>query len=289
MSYYRILGMEREPFSTSPDPEFFYQSSEHKAALYRLRIAIELRRGLSLVLGDVGAGKTTLSRKLSRMLLQEPDVIMVMILNPMYESEKHFLADLSERFHIKMESGDGGAPTSLDYMKVIERFLFEEGVNNGKTIVLLIDESQKLSDECLEVLRSLLNYETNEFKMLQLILMGQMELLPRISKIKNLWDRIAVNYVINPLDEDEVRELVGFRLQTAGYASNCELFSDAAIRAIYNHTQGYPRKVAMICHDALEYIVMHNRETIDRDVINDLIKRDIKAAVALRYMSQRAA
>ena len=289
MSYYKILGMEREPFSTSPDPEFFYQSMEHKAALYRLRIAIELRRGLSLVLGDVGAGKTTLSRKLSQMLMQEPDVNMVMILNPMYESEKHFLADLSERFHIKVESGNEGAPTSLDYMKVIERFLFEKGVNEQKTIVLLIDESQKLSDDCLEVLRSLLNYETNEFKILQLILMGQMELLPRISRIKNLWDRIAVNYVINPLDEDEVKELINFRLGMAGYVSQEQLFSEAAIRALYNHTRGYPRKVAMLCHDALEYIVMYNKPTVDREVVNDLIKRDMKAAVALRYMSQTAA
>ncbi|MDD5136882.1 MAG: phage tail protein, partial [Candidatus Omnitrophica bacterium] len=133
MSYYKILGLETEPFSTSPDPEFFYQSKEHKSALYRLRVAIELRRGLSLVLGDVGTGKTTLSRKLSQLLLSESGLLMTMILNPIYESEKQFLADLAERFHIFVSTSDGSMPTILDYLKAIEKYLFEECVEGNKT------------------------------------------------------------------------------------------------------------------------------------------------------------
>ncbi|MDD5496735.1 MAG: AAA family ATPase [Candidatus Omnitrophica bacterium] len=288
MSYYKIIGLDKEPFSTSPDPEFFYQSMEHKSALYRLRIAIELRRGLSLVLGDVGTGKTTLSRKLSQLLSEDRGLVIAMVLNPIYESEKQFLADLAERFHIVVDSGNESAPTLLDYMKAIERFLFEKGVQEDKTVVLLIDESQKLSEPCMEILRTLLNYETNEYKILQLILMGQMELLPRISRINNLWDRIAVKYFINPLEEEEVRELINFRLHMAGYVSRHPLFNDAAVRAVYNHTQGYPRKIAMLCHDALEYIVMHNRETVDREVVHDLIQREMKAVQAFRYVSQAA-
>ncbi|MFA5164240.1 MAG: AAA family ATPase [Candidatus Omnitrophota bacterium] len=288
MSYFKILGLEKEPFSTSPDPEFFYQSPEHKSALYRLRIAIELRRGLSLVLGDVGTGKTTLSRKLSQLLSEDPGLVMAMVLNPVYESEKQFLADLSERFHIVVDSGNGSAPTLLDYMKSFEKFLFEQGVQQDKTVVLLIDESQKLSDPCMEILRALLNYETNEYKILQLVLMGQMELLPRISRINNIWDRIAVKYFINPLEEDEVRELINFRLRMAGYVSRQPLFDDAAIRAVFNHTQGYPRKIAMLCHDALEYTVMYNRHCVDRQVIHDLIQREMKAVQAFRYVSQAA-
>jgi len=288
MSYFKILGLEKEPFSTSPDPEFFYQSQEHKSALYRLRIAIELRRGLSLVLGDVGTGKTTLSRKLSQLLAEDPGLVMAMVLNPVYESEKQFLSDLSERFHIVVDSGNGSAPTLLDYMKSFEKFLFEQGVQQDKTVVLLIDESQKLSEPCMEILRTLLNYETNEYKILQLVLMGQMELLPRISRINNLWDRIAVKYFINPLEEDEVRELINFRLHKAGYVSREPLFDDAAVRAVYNHTQGYPRKIAMLCHDALEYTVMYNKRRVDRQVIHDLVQREMKAAQAFRYVSQAA-
>jgi len=275
MSYYKILGLEAEPFSTSPDPEFFYQSREHKSALYRLRISIELRRGLSLVLGDVGTGKTTLSRKLSQVLTAERGLIMTMILNPVYESEKQFLADLAERFQISVSASSSGQPTVLDYLKAIEKFLFEKCVEGNKTIVLLIDESQKLIDPCIEILRTILNYETNEYKILQLVLMGQMELLPRIGAIKNLWDRIAFRYILNPLAESEVKELIGFRLAQAGYLSRYPLFTDGAINLIYNYTQGYPRRIAMLCHDALEYLVMHNKEIVTDKVVQELVNKDV--------------
>ncbi len=275
MSYYKILGLEAEPFSTSPDPQFFYQSKEHKSVLYRLRIAVELRRGLSLVLGDVGTGKTTLSRKLAQLLKSESGLIMTMVLNPIYESEKQFLADLAERFGIQVNTHTAGQPTVLDYLKAIEKFLFEKCVEGNKTIVLLIDESQKLTDPCIEMLRTILNYETNECKILQLILMGQMELLPRISNIKNLWDRISLKYMLNPLDEEEVKELIEFRLKQAGYASKYLLFTDGAINAIYDHTQGYPRRIAMLCHDSLEHLVMHNKGIVTAEIIQDILKNEL--------------
>lgn len=281
MSYYKLLGLEKEPFSTGPDPAFFYQSKEHKSALYRLRNAIELRRGLSVVLGDVGTGKTTLSRKLVQFLSAEPNLIVAVMLNPVYESEEQFLAELAERFHITVNSDNPKEPKRLDYLKVLEKFLFEKGVERNQTIVLLIDEAQQIISPCLEILRSLLNYESNEFKILQLILMGQMELLPRLSQMKNFWDRIALKYVLNPLEEDEVKEFIGFRLEAAGYASRCPLFSDAAVRGVYNYTQGYPRKITMLCHDALEYLVMHKKELADKEVIEELIKRDIGVSLSV--------
>ncbi|MEI8013157.1 MAG: AAA family ATPase, partial [Candidatus Omnitrophota bacterium] len=144
MSYYKILGLNKEPFSTSPDPEFFYDSTQHKAALYRLRTVIELRRGLSVVLGDIGTGKTTLSRKLSQLLAEDPAVIAAINLNPIYDSEQQFLDELAQRFGIKVKFS--GALKVLDYMKEIEKFLFEQGVQKNKTVVLIIDEAQKLSD-----------------------------------------------------------------------------------------------------------------------------------------------
>jgi len=276
MSYYRILGLEREPFSTSPDPAFFYQSREHVSALYRIRVAIELKRGISLILGDVGTGKTTLSRKLSQLIRSEANVVMAMMLNPMYESGAQFLADLCGRFHVNVNSSNGSEPTELDYMKAMEKFLFEKGLEENQTVILLIDEAQKLAEPCFEILRALLNYETNEHKLLQLILMSQVELLPRISSVRNLWDRIALKDVLNPLEEKEVRELISFRLKQAGYVSRYPMFSDKAINAVYNYTQGYPRKIAILCHDALEYLVMHNREMVDKEIIQELIQRDVK-------------
>ncbi len=278
MSYYKLLGLNREPFSTSPEPEFFYQSRTHKAVLYRLRIAIELKRGVSLVLGDVGTGKTTLSRILAQLLRQETNVIMTMLLNPIYTTEDQFLEEIAERFHIPIYAETDKGKKIIYYMKEIERFLFEKGVEQNHTIVILIDEAQKLNTECLELLRTLLNYETNEYKILQLILMGQMELLPKISCMRNLWDRMALKCMLTPLGEEEIKELINYRLSKAGYSRGYPLFTDEAIKFIYKYTHGYPRRIGIFCHDALEYLVMHEKTIVDRAVCEAIAAGDIQPA-----------
>ncbi|MFA5338349.1 MAG: AAA family ATPase, partial [Candidatus Omnitrophota bacterium] len=141
----------------------------------------------------------------------------------------------------------------------------------NKTIILLIDEAQKITPESLEVLRTLLNYETNEYKLLQLVIMAQTELLPRIKRINNFMDRIALKYTINPLDEFETKQMINFRLKQAGYNKEAPLFDDSAIKLIYEYSQGYPRKISMVCHDALEALVMYEKETIDAETIRQLI------------------
>ena len=273
MSYFKALGLEKEPFSTSPDPVFFYRSQSHNTALQRLEIAIRLRRGLSLILGDVGTGKTTLSRALFQLFEEEPEFIFHMILDPTYKSEFQFLASLLKMLGIKSPP-----KSTLDYKDAIEKYLFQKGVDENKTIVLLIDEAQKLTPTFLEVLRILLNYETNEYKLLQLVLVSQMELLPRLRKIRNFLDRISLKYVINPLDEKESKEMIDFRLRQAGYGSdNAEaLFSEGAIQKIFDYTQGYPRKISLLCHNALEAVVMRERKFVDVELIQELIDSEVK-------------
>jgi len=270
MSYYRLLGLSKEPFSTSPDPLFFFLSREHKAAFFRLQVAISLKRGLSVVLGDVGTGKTTLSRKLSQSLNADGNVVFRMVLNPYFKTERQFLAKLCSLFHIEVSA----RATGLDLIEAVERYLFKVGVEERKTVVLLIDEAQILQDFVLETLRILLNYETNEYKILQLVLVGQMEMLPRIRRLSNFWDRIAMRYVINPLGEDEVREVVEFRLKQAGYSLPEPMFSDESIRAICGASQGYPRQLSRICHNCLEYLVMHDLKTVDAAVVEKVFALD---------------
>jgi general secretion pathway protein A len=271
MSYYKLLGLEKEPFSTSPDPEFFYESQEHRAALLRLMIEIRLKRGLSLILGDVGTGKTTLSRKLFQMLKKREDIIFHMILDPTYDTEEIFLDSLIRTFGLQILASN---PSILDYKEAIKRYLFEKGVEEGKTIVLLIDEVQKLNTISLEVLRILLNYETNEYKLLQLVLVGQLEILPRLREMRNFMDRVSLKYVLNPLDEKEVREMIEFRIRKAGYTSTARFFTDEAIKEIYQYTQGYPRRVAMLCHEALKYLVAENKTIVDLKMVREIILRD---------------
>lgn len=270
MSYFKVLGLEKEPFSTSPDPAFFYRSSSHNSAIQRLEIAVRLRRGLSLILGDVGTGKTTLARTLFQLFEGENDFIFHMILDPTHRSEFQFLETLVKMFHVMPEFR-----STLDYKEAIEKYLFQKGVDEGKTIVLLIDEGQKLSASLLEILRVLLNYETNEYKLLQLVILAQMELLPRIRKIRNVTDRVSLKYIINPLDEAETKQMIEFRLRQAGYNSYPSLFSDGAVREIFNYTQGYPRRIAILCHNALEALVMRDERVVDEKIVRDLIAEEV--------------
>lgn len=268
MSYYEAFGLTKEPFSTSPDPAFFFLSRQHRAALCRLRIAITLRRGLCVVLGDVGTGKTTLSRKLAQILTDDHNVLFHLVLNPYFKTQKQFLQHLARLFHLPEPSRKS---SGMDLMESIERFLFRKGVEEDKTVVLLVDESQLLPDYVFEILRILLNYETNEYKILQLVLVGQLELLPRISKMHNFWDRIALKCVLRPMDKEELAQTIDFRLTQAGYRDINSLFTDEAIEQIYSNSQGYPRRFTALCHNALESLVMFDRHIVDADVVRRVL------------------
>jgi len=195
MSYFKVLGFEKEPFSTSPDPNFFYLSREHEAVLSNLLIELRLRRGMSVVLGNVGTGKTTLSRKLIQELREREDFIFHIILNPSFENERLFLSSLIKNFEINATIASDAS--ILDLRDTFERFLFQKGVAEAKTVVLVIDEAQKLNEGSLELLRIFLNYETNEFKLLQLILLGQLEFYSAIMNIPNFFDRISFKFTLN--------------------------------------------------------------------------------------------
>jgi general secretion pathway protein A len=273
MSYYKILGLDKEPFSSSPDPEFFYDSYEHRAALMRLLVEIRLRRGLSLILGDVGTGKTTLSRKLFQMLKERPDILFCMILDPTPQSEQIFLESLVRAFNIPEALRENAS--ILDYKEAIKKYLFQKGVEENKTIVLVIDEAQKLNPMCIEILRVLLNYETNEYKLLQLVLFSQMELLPVIKEIKNFYDRIILKYMLNPLDEKETKDMIEFRLRQAGFDSSLKLFRDEALSQIYRYSQGYPRRINWICHNALRALLAEDKTVVDLALIQDLIAHSV--------------
>ena len=270
MSYFKILGFTKEPFSTSPDPDFLYLAKDHDTALANILIELRLKRGLSTILGDVGTGKTSLSRKLIQELKTRDDFIFHMVLDPSFDDEKSFLDYLIRNFGIPQE----GAAGSIALKEALEKFLFQKGVIENKTTVLIVDEAQKLSDTTLETLRVLLNFETNEFKLLQLVLLGQLELHSKVVNIPNFLDRISFKYTLNPLSRDETKEMIEFRIRRAGYSSSMHLFLDEAIDEIYKYTKGYPRKITLLCHRALKALILRNRHVVDSRLIMDLVQHD---------------
>jgi general secretion pathway protein A len=263
MHYFEMLGFEREPFSCSPDPAFFYLSDDYRECLQRLEIAIRLKRGLNIILGEVGTGKTTLSRVLYRMFQREsPDFIFQFILDPGFPTEFQFFNSLVKLFDIT-PSGR----STFEYKEAIQNYLFQKGVEEEKTVVLLIDEGQKLSTSHLEILRNLLNYETNEYKLLQLLIFAQMEFVPRVKRVENFLDRVNMKYVFRPLSQPDTRKMIEFRLRIAGLNGGRSLFTDDGYNAVYAETLGYPRKIINLCHHALLTMLIKEREMIDAEIV----------------------
>lgn len=282
MSYYKVLGFDCEPFSTSPDPDFLYLTQEHEQALTNLLIELRLKRGLSVVLGDVGTGKTTLSRKLIRCLRERGDFIMHLVLDPCFENEYFFLVSLIRNLGINVEQYcrspfEAGKPTMLDLKEAIEKFLYQKCIVEQQTVVLIIDEAQKLTENAMEMLRLILNYETNQNKLLQLVLLGQLELHSKIVQMSNFMDRVSFKFALNPLSLKETTEMIYYRMKQAGYKAQSRLFLDESVRLIHEVSKGYPRKIMSLCHRALKSLVMQRKWAVDERTIREIVNEDVNA------------
>ena len=274
MSYHKLLGFDKEPFSTSPDPEFLHLTREHEIALTNVLIELRLRRGLMVVFGDIGTGKTTLSRRLVQELRQRHDILFHMILNPSFVSEEQLLTSLIRNFNIPQSARlTQSTPELMELRDIVERFLIHKTVQEKKTVVLIIDEAQKLSEEILESLRLLLNFETNQYKLIQLVLLGQMELYPKVASMANFMDRISFKYTLHPLSLEDTKLMIEFRLQKACSSTTPKIFLDEAIQEIYNVTGGYPRRINMLCHQILKELVDENQKIVDREFVRNLLAR----------------
>jgi len=210
MDYFSILNLQQEPFSNSPDPRFFYQTRQHLDCLQQLELAIRLRRGLNVVIGPVGTGKTTLCRELIRRLAGDDRLRSYLLLDPHVSSDEAFLKALVAVFRgaDTADIPDGQAPK-----EIIKQFLFGEGVEAQRTVVLIIDEGQKIRPSCLEILRELLNYETNAYKLLQIVIFAQREFEAQMLAQPNFADRINLRLRLHPLGFFESCALIRHRLQ----------------------------------------------------------------------------
>ena len=258
MDYFSILDLNREPFSNSPDPEFFFQSRQHQGCLQRLELALRLRRGLNVIIGDVGTGKTTLCRQLIRKFSADPDLETHLILDPDFSSPADFLQAVAEMFDPGKASPETDDPWPLK--EKIKNALFQKGVDQKKTVVLIIDEGQKIPGQCLELLREFLNYETNEHKLLQIALFAQPEFEKTLDSRPNFADRINLKHVLGPMDFRDTRDMIRYRLSLSSEAGHREnLFTLPGLWAVYRATGGYPRKIIHLCHQCLLAVIIQNR------------------------------
>ena len=295
MDYFKILNLNREPFSNSPEPELFYQSMGHLACLQQLELAIRLRRGLNVVMGEVGTGKTTLCRQLILRLTESEEdhqeIETHLLLDPSFSTPREFLATVAASFGIP---GVENAESEWQIKEGVKNYLFQKGVDEKKTVLLIIDEGQNLPDFCREILREFLNYETNEKKLLQIVIFAQNEFREILKGHKNFADRVNRCYLLGPLDFQGTRAMIRFRLARAGWpAGGVRLFTFPALWAIYRATGGYPRKVITLCHQLLLAVIIRNRVTADwllvrtttrRLMPEELIRRERRTIAGLRAL-----
>jgi general secretion pathway protein A len=257
MDYFSILNLKKEPFSNSPDPEFFFHSRQHLDCLQKLELSLLLRRGLNVIIGEVGTGKTTLCRQLIRRFAQKEEIETHLILDPHFLNASEFLATVT-----KMLVGKKPVAGSHDWQikEHIKQYLFRQGVDQKKTVVLIIDEGQKIPAFCLEILREFLNYETNEYKLLQIVIFAQTEFESTIRKYPNFADRINLYHQLKPLGFKDTRRMIRFRLEKSSNSRRkLNLFTYPALWTIYRITGGYPRKIINLCHQSILSMIIQNR------------------------------
>ena len=214
MELFESIGLKADPFTTSPNPDLFFPAKEHKQCLEGLELAIRMRRGLSVVRGGIGTGKTTISRKLIQNFNTDEDknFDFYPILDPKFESELVLLQHLVDLFGIEDEAG----ASVQECRNQIEHHLINVGVEEGRVLVLIIDEGQNLKGEFLDVFRTLLNFETDDFKLLQLVIFGQPEMTSIIHEYPNFEDRITFNFELGPLDLESTTGVIKHRLSVSG-------------------------------------------------------------------------
>ena len=269
--YEKFYRLKENPFNVTSDPVFFFSSSNHTDALSHLTYGIEQRKGILLITGEVGTGKTTLCRTLLHRYRShlENNIKTALILNPSF-SEQQLLQLILKDFGIQ-----GNYENKFDLINALNEFLLEE-TSNGHNIVLIVDEAQNLGVKQLEQIRLLSNLETEKEKLLQIILIGQPELCEKLelSSLRQLNQRIAVRYHLLPLKRDEIKKYIQHRLKIASSinAKNNVCFTDKAIDTIYEGCNGTPRMINILCDRALLAGFALETLTIDKNIIQKCIK-----------------
>lgn len=264
MSYLELLNLTREPFSNSPDPDAYYRTPTHEACLHRLEIAIRLRRGLNVVLGEVGTGKSTLCRCLLRSLGGEERMDVYLLLDPGFENADAFVRHLCELL-TGQRPPEGAA--RRDCVSLIQNRVFDHALNEGRNLVLFIDEGQKLAPGALEVLRELLNFETNTEKLLQIVIFGQPELAAIIEGMPNFKDRINEYLSLKPLSMRESIRLVRHRLRLAGGQAAERLFTLPSLIALHRVSKGRPRQLMRLGHQMLLSLLVSNKRRVTAGMV----------------------
>jgi general secretion pathway protein A len=255
--YQSFYGLKEPPFRISPDPRFLFLAPQHQEVLAKCQYMVSGRVGPVYVYGPIGSGKTTIARRLHQQFADEPGYRVVMLSAPDLKSPNAFLRTVMDEFGVKTERAFDRSLANFSH------YLLDE-FKAGRTPVLLVDEAQHLRRPILQLLKFMLNYETNTQKLIQLVLFGQTELADHIARLPELRSRMFPS-ALPELSPEDTAEMITWRFRTAGGTD--VPFTQRALVSVFNLSGGLPREVCRLCDLALLAGFQRNALTIDTPLI----------------------
>jgi general secretion pathway protein A len=261
--YQEFYGFKGKPFQLSPDVRYFFPSKEHKRALSFLEYGLGQADGFIVVTGDVGTGKTMLVQTLLEALDPRETLVATVVTTQLKEDDLLHL--VASNFGLRVNT-----TSKALLLRDLERTFLQQA-KEGRRMLLIIDEAQNLPKEAVEELRMLSNFQQNGRPLLQMFLLGQQEFRTTLLSpgFEQLRQRVIATYHLSPLDEAETRTYIEHRLSTAGWAGD-PAFSDDAFTAIYQFSDGVPRRINNLCDRLLLYSYLEELHRIDAAVVNSV-------------------
>lgn len=265
LSYFKL---KEEPFNTTANPRFFFLSPMHSIALGKTEFTVDAKKGLALVFGDTGTGKSTLARLLHQKFLDK-GYTSVLLTNPNYPTTNSLLRTIIQEFQLPKTS-----KSYKDNLDIFKMFLYLEGVEKQKNIILIIDEAQTLRLPLLELLRQLINFETNDQKLLQLVLFPQEEFRNKLTHpmARNFRSRVSMASTLDKMGQSEINEMIDFRWRVAS-GNLTHPFTPEALESIYFHSEGIPREACIIADNSLLLSFLQKKPTIEKEIV-DIAAKD---------------
>ena len=265
IDYKAFFGLIEEPFNTVASPRFFFLSPIHAIALNKSVYTVDSRKGVSIVWGDIGTGKSTLARIMHEGFLGK-GYISVILTNPGVSSQNSLIRTINEAF---------GIPTAKSYKDNLDRlkgYLLQEGEQNNKTIVLIIDEAQELNLPLLETLRQILNFESDK-KLIQLVLFPQEEFRRKLTdyRTRNFRRRVAYASTLDRMDVDTVAKMIDFRWTIASGNRGQHPFTKDAIQKIFEYSAGLPSEACILADNSLLVAFLQQSSQVTSDIVEAAI------------------
>ncbi len=262
--YLEHWGLQKTPFGNVPSRDVFYRSPQHEEALRRLLYAIEHRKGVAMLTGEVGCGKTTVTKALANHISRDHFQFQILS-NPALQP-----TDLIKAILLKLgdNNSDNGSKTVL--LDRLQKLLVQNG-EQGISTVLAIDEAHVISNQAtLDELRMLLNIQSEDEFLITLVLLGQPPLLKNISELQPLKERISIKFNLEPLDVENTLKYVVFRLKNAGASRG--IFTREAIEKLYEFSGGIPLRINNVCDRCLLIGLMQKASVVDSKIVEDAIE-----------------